>query len=95
MIAALFPGNDGQFDYRIMLAALFLILIGVAVLFWTLPVAIRRGKIQSTARGSRNFLERSKDPISYWCACAFYFVGALAMAGFGIALMFGWQRHWH
>jgi len=101
IIATLFPGANGQFDYKLMLVSLLLFLLGGSVLVWRLPVMLRtrqtRWTIYSKSAGRyvRRLYERDKNPTAYWIVCALYFLGSLAaFAGF-FAIIFGWERSSH
>ena len=95
IFSTFFPGADGQFDFKLMLVSFILLVIGVAVLVWRLPVMLRTGQTRFYAFGVRRVFERDKAPALYWIVCAFYFFGALfAVAGF-VAIMQGWERVHH
>jgi hypothetical protein len=101
IIATLFPGADGQLDYKLMLVSLLLLLLGGSVLVWRLPVMLRTRQTRwtvyskSAGRYVRQLYERDKRPAAYWIVCALYFLGSLvALAGF-VAIMFGWERSSH
>jgi hypothetical protein len=95
MFATLFPGADGQFDYRILLISLIFLLLGGSVLAWRLPVMLRTGQTRFYAGGVRRVFERDKRPVFYWIVCAFYFLGALlSLAGF-IVVALGLERVSH
>jgi hypothetical protein len=100
IFATLFPGDDGQFDYRVLLISLLLLFLGGSVLVWRLPVMLRTGQTQFFYHSSRvgtvrRIYERDKNPALYWTVCAFYFLGALLSLGGFVAIAFGLERVSH
>ena len=95
IFAILFPGADGQFDYKVLLISLLFLFFGGSVLLWRLPVMLRTGQTRFYAGGVRRVFERDKSPMLYWAVCAFYFLGALLFLGGFVAIALGLERGSH
>jgi len=101
IIATLFPGAGGQFDYKLMLVSLLLLLLGGSVLVWRFPVMLRTGQARwtiyskSAGRYVRRLYARDKNPASYWIVCALYFLGSMIALAGAFAIALGWLHMSH
>jgi hypothetical protein len=101
IIGTLFPGADGQFDIKMLLLSLLLLLLGGSVLVWRLPVMLRTGQTRwavyskSAGRHVKQLYERDKRPAAYWIICALYFLGSLAALAGAFVVAGGWLHKPH
>ena len=95
IFAAFFPGADGQFDYKLLLVSLLLLFLGVAGVFWRVPLALRIRQVRWTWGTALHIYERDKNPALYWIVCALYFFGSLLALSCFVAFGLGLERVSH